>query len=389
MKNGKRAGLLLLPACIFICGITGVVRAQDAAEPPFTLKQVGPNAWAAIDNPKAKARAGANAGFLIGDDAVAVVDTFVSSEAAKQLLLEIRKLTKLPVKYVINTHYHADHVAGNSVLADAGAVVLAQHNVRDWIHSENLKLLGKDPKPELKAFVEGLGRPMVVYDGAVDLYLGSREIHVRNFPGHTGGDSVVLVADAKTVFAGDLFWRNTLPNTIDASTEPWMNTLDMLANANPEYAFVPGHGDVGNAQDVAAFREYLATLRKLVANAQAQGKSGSALAEAVMPALTEKYGHWEFFKVLAEPNIRETEAELSGKKRIPQPQRQSERELHPSFVPTALIRDQPSTLWMAWVFATFTARRYAATRPSVLRRDPPPPHAAPGDNLRLRPPLQR
>jgi hypothetical protein len=81
---------------------------------------------------------------------------------------------------------------------------------------------------------------------------------------------------------------------------------------------VPGHGDVGNAQDVAAFRDYLATLQKLVAEAQAQGKSGNALVEAILPTLTEKYGQWDFFKYFAQPNILETDAEMSGKKRIPQ-----------------------------------------------------------------------
>jgi cyclase len=318
IQNAKHAvQLLLLPCMVLLC-LTGATRAQEPAEPPFTLKQVGQSAWAAISNPKAKAPAGSNAGFLIGDDGVAVIDTLASTEAANQLLAEIRKLTKLPVKFVINTHYHPDHVAGNRIFVDAGAVVLAQRNVRAWIHTEPLKFFGNDIKPEQKAFIEALAPPTVVYDQVVDLYLGSREIHVRSVPGHTGGDSVVLVPDAKTAFAGDLFWHNTLPNMIDASTKPWIDTLSTLAKTEAGYTFVPGHGDVGNAQDVAAFRDYLATLQKLVAEAQAQGKSGSALVEAILPTLTEKYGQWDFFKYFAQPNILETDAEMSGKKRIPQ-----------------------------------------------------------------------
>ena len=81
---------------------------------------------------------------------------------------------------------------------------------------------------------------------------------------------------------------------------------------------MPGHGEVGNAQDVAAFREYLVTLRKLVADAQAVGTSGEALADAVMPGLSDRYGRWDGFENGARTNILETDAELRGKKRIPQ-----------------------------------------------------------------------
>ena len=131
---------------------------------------------------------------------------------------------------------------------------------------------------------------------------------------------MVLIPDAKVVFAGDLFWRNMLPNLIDASTKPWIDTLDVLAKTEADATFVPGHGDVGNAQDVTAFREYLATLRKLVSGAQALRKSGDALADAVIPALSDKYSRWDSFESVARPNILETDAELSGKKRIPQAQ---------------------------------------------------------------------
>jgi len=86
----------------------GIGQAQTTAVPAFTLKQVGANVWAAIDNPAAKGVAAANGGFVIGDDGVAVIDSFASANAAKELLTEIRRRTKLPIKYVINTHYHGD-----------------------------------------------------------------------------------------------------------------------------------------------------------------------------------------------------------------------------------------------------------------------------------------
>jgi cyclase len=92
-----------------------------------------------------------------------------------------------------------------------------------------------------------------------------------------------------------------------------------LAKTNAQYTFIPGHGDVANARDVIAFRDYLGALRTSVGDVQRQGKSGAALVEAVLPRLKKNYGQWDFFAFLAEPNIRDMEAELSGKKRVPQP----------------------------------------------------------------------
>jgi cyclase len=178
-------------------------------------------------------------------------------------------------------------------------------------------MLGDNPKPELKDYVERFVAPTVSYTGAVDLYPGSRVVQVRSFPGHTGGDSVVILPDAKAVFGGDLIWRNMVPNTVDGSTRPWIETLDTLANAYTGYTFVPGHGDLASAKDVTAFRDYLATLQKHVTDARASGKSGDAVTKAVMPVLKEKYGDWEGFPYLAPLNIAQAEAELNGKKRVP------------------------------------------------------------------------
>jgi len=317
----RRAARFLPLPCMAILCLCCETSAQGVAEPPFTLKQAGANVWVAISN------SAANTGFVIGDDGVVVIDTTATVDAdgnftpehGRQLLAEIRKLTSLPVKFVINTHYHVDHVAANALFADAGAIVLAHRNVRDWIHSENLRMFGDDFRPRYKSFIDALLPPAATYDQAVDIFLGSREIRVRSFPGHTGSDSIVLIPDARVVFAGDLFWHDMLPNLIDASTDPWIATLETLAT-NAGYVFVPGHGDPGTAQDVTAFREYLVTLRTLVSQARAQGKTGAPLAQVVAPALSGKYGQWDGFKSLVEPSILQMDDELSGRKRIPQAQ---------------------------------------------------------------------
>ena len=106
----------------------------------------------------------------------------ITNLAATRLLADIRMRTAAPVKFVVNTHYHPDHVAGNAVFANAGATVVAQRNVRGWIHTENLKFLGPNPKPEQKALIDTLRPPVVSYEQTLDLYIGSREVRIRAFP---------------------------------------------------------------------------------------------------------------------------------------------------------------------------------------------------------------
>ena len=288
---------------------------------PFTLKSLGHGVYAAIDN--AKGEAGANAGFVVGDDGVAIIDSFENEPAAQALLGEIRVITKLPIKFVINTHYHLDHVAGNAAFAKEGAVVIAHRNVPNWIHTENLKFFGKDIKAEQKSFVENLAAPNVLYDSAIELRLGGQPIKVEFFPGHTGGDSTVFIQHEKSVvvFTGDLFWRQTLPNLIDASTLPWIETLSTFSKFSAEspIIFIPGHGDPGTATDVAAFRGYLSDLREWSAAAKKDGKTGAALVEAVLPQVKQKYGSWQLFDYFSKRNIADVEAELNGTKRIPSP----------------------------------------------------------------------
>jgi len=318
----RPASLFLLLASVTT--LVGAATPRQEPERPFLLVNVAPNIWAAIDNPKANPSSGANAGFIIGDDGVVVIDTFADAASASELLREIRTRTNLPVKFVVNSHYHADHVAGNRVFMDAGALVVAHRNVRDWIHTENVRMLteaaaNQPVYQELRARMEAFAPPSLVFDDSVTVYLGSREIRLRSFPGHTGGDVAVVIPDVKVMFTGDLFWRHSIPNTIDASTRPWIDTLNTIVRDEAGYSFVPGHGQVGTAQDVTAFRDYLVKLRQWVTEAQSAGRSTDAVAPLVTPKLTAEFGGWDYFKYLAPQNIQQMDAELRGRKRIPKP----------------------------------------------------------------------
>jgi cyclase len=289
--------------------------ATPAPAPDFALRKLAEGVYAGI-NPDG-GRAGSNAGFIVGKDCVAVVDTFVSEAAARALLAEIRKVTDLPIRFVVNTHYHLDHTGGNKVFAEAGAAIIAHKNLAGWLRTENMKFF-PNPTPEQRARVESLVGPQLTYTDGVDLDLGGRAVRVRYFPGHTGGDSVVFVPDANVVFAGDLGWNHHLPNLIDANTLAWIETLDKMLAAHPQGIFVPGHGDIAKAEDMRDFRDYLAALRVAVGKARVAGKTGDDLTAAATAELQPKYGSWGFNRFM-KFNIEQTAAELDAKKKIPVP----------------------------------------------------------------------
>jgi cyclase len=300
--------------------VTGGTAVAQPAPLPFVLKQVGPGVYAAIDGPEHKA--GSNAGFVIGDDGVLVVDSFFTLAAARALVGEIHRLTPKPIRYVVNTHYHLDHTGGDRALRDAGAIIIAHRNVHGWVRTENVHLLGPQITPAFRAQIAALPLPDLTTDKDLTVWLGARKVVVRTVLGHTGGDLTVFVPDAKVLFTGDLLWRKIPPNLIDGSVKQWSAT-DADFAAMPDAAhitYVPGHGDVASLADVKDFRAYLTDLKRLVAAGRKAGLKGDALAQEVTPKLKALHPDWPISDRTAAFEVRYMDEELAGTKRRPVPQ---------------------------------------------------------------------
>ncbi|HKX93042.1 MAG TPA: MBL fold metallo-hydrolase [Sphingomicrobium sp.] len=299
-----------------------MLSAAASAQPatlPFTLKQLGPGVYAAIDGPERKA--GSNAGFVIGDEGVLVVDALFTPEAARALVGEIRRITPKPIRYLVNTHYHADHTGGDQVLRDAGATIIAHKNVRGWVRANNINLFGDRITPELKTRIEALPLPDVTTNKDLVVWLGSRKVLVRSVLGHTGGDLVVEVPDAKVLFTGDMLWRKVAPNLIDGSVSEWLATTGafaLLPDAGP-MRFVPGHGDIADRSDVIRFGAYLAHLQVLVSRGRSSKLQGDALVQAVAAEIRALYADWTISDRAIAAEVEYMDQELAGTKKRPVP----------------------------------------------------------------------
>jgi cyclase len=312
-------------------------------EDNFTVVKLADGVYAAIAKPGGLATG--NAAFVTGDNGVLVFDTFFTPAAAEELLEAVQLEGKQPVKYAVNSHYHLDHTGGNQVFTAKGIPIIAHDRLIVWQTSKNRRFL--PPLEELqkrKADVQKqlddtpadqterrtnlqrrlrrfdamipiqLTNPTVTFgSGSVRLYLGKREVVLFTLPGHTGGDVLAYVPDANIVFTGDMSWRKTLPNLVDATVNDWIPSLDKLINDYPAAKFVPGHGEVASAADVKEFRDYLDDLRTRVKQAIADGLTVEQAKERLK--LPEKYKAFEF-QNFATPNVEDMYKELAGTKKI-------------------------------------------------------------------------
>ena len=289
-----------------LIGTAPALRAAPVDADGFDLTEVKPGVYAAIARPGDDSTIG-NAGFVVGSDAVLVVDSFATPAAAEKLLARIRKTTPRPIRWLIDTHHHLDHWGGNSVFAKAGATVVAQENARAGMQ---VRTTAQDATDRPR---RPLVLPTVTYRDAISIWLGDRRIDVFTKPGHTNGDSLVSVPDADVLFGGDLLQKSTVPNLADARIEAWIRTLDELAPRFPTATIVPGHGGVARPLDLRGLRDFLVTVRLAVARGLAEGKSGAALAGEVVPQLAP-FRKWTWSEHLdgavadAERQLRDTAA---------------------------------------------------------------------------------
>src|SRR5262249_33721755 len=185
--------------------------------------KIAPNLYAYISQNDASA----NSTFLVSDQGILVVDTGLNAQEGRKLLEEIRKVSQVPVRWIVNTHYHPDHRGGNSVVGP-DAVIISTAFTRT-------KSKGKNSEGVLNETLGAKG---------VTLYVGGHEVRIYHpGPAHTLGDAVVYFPDQHTLATGDLFLTNSCPAMDDGDMENWIAALEQML-ALPVQHIVPGHFEV-------------------------------------------------------------------------------------------------------------------------------------------------
>jgi cyclase len=229
-----------------------------------------------------------NAGILVGDDLTVVVDTAATRRRAEALKTAAEQAAARPVGLVVNTHFHGDHVFGNSVFAP-GTPVVAQERTRDEIVESGLGLQTLWPDVEW-GDVE-LRAPDVTFRDRMTLHLGAvgsaELIHVGR-PAHTPHDSVVWLSGPRVLFAGDLVWSGVTPFCLMGSVTGSIDVLRQLAELRPA-TVVPGHGPVGGPELIGSTLEYLEWVHGVAGTARADGLSAL---DAARRAGTDRFAGW-------------------------------------------------------------------------------------------------
>ncbi len=218
--------------------------------------------------------AGGNVAVTVGDDGLFVIDDELPPLTPK-LKAALATLSKKPVRFVVNTHWHTDHTGGNPAMAAAGAVIVAQDNVRKRLSVEQVReFMGK--KMVFPA-VAPAALPVVTFTDDVTLHVNGDEIHVIHVPpAHTDGDSIVQFKKANVVHTGDTVVGGFPLVDVDSggSFDGFISAADkVLSLADDNTKIVPGHGRVMTKADVAAFRQMLVDVRDRVEKLMAAKKT--------------------------------------------------------------------------------------------------------------------
>ena len=186
-----------------------------------------------------------NAGVVITDEGVVVLDALGTPSLAYLLLSKIREVTDKPVVKVISTHYHADHIYGLQVFKEQGAEMIAPSGARNYLAADSAEARLKERRESLFPWVDGstyLVKPDRYISEKTQFTLGGIDFVLTPLGStHSDGDLIIEVVQEKVLFSGDLIFEGRVPFVAGSDIKHWIKNLSKL-NAKKYKVIVPGHG---------------------------------------------------------------------------------------------------------------------------------------------------
>ncbi len=297
VRGAKSTLIALAIAGLALSRTATLTYSQERIE-PLAVEQVAPDVYVhfGVDELMSAENEGAiaNIGFVVGSDAVAVIDTGGSVREGRRLLAAIRQVTDKPIKYVINTHGHPDHVFGNAALQAPSTIFVGHRNLPQAM-AAHMPFYVDAFRHTMGSIVDEVKTvpPNLTVDDESKLDLGHRSLVLKAWrASHSDSDLTILDETTGTLFAGDLLFVQHIP-VMDGSIRGWLTTIGELARI-PVKKVVPGHGPASEWPGaLAGERTYL---EHLASDCRDLIKRGVPLAEAAKIAGSSEKSHWELFQ---------------------------------------------------------------------------------------------
>jgi len=237
--------------------VIGVLLSAAATFGAPSAQPIGPGLYAYISDNDSSA----NATFLVGEKAILVVDTGLNEVEGRKLLKTIRAVSTLPIKYVVNTHYHPDHQGGNATVGPDAIVITT-----DFTRDRTLAMSNSPAMANLHLHLAQL-----TFEKQLTLHIDPYVAHVF-FSGkaHTSGYAMVYFPQQRAIAMGDLFLNRSSPAMDDGSVESWIQILGHVLSLPLDHV-VPGHFELATKADLQRFHDYLSDLYLQVVDLKKRG----------------------------------------------------------------------------------------------------------------------
>ncbi len=296
-------------ACALACAAP-----LEAAE-PLSVTEIAPGVFVhqgryEVFTP-ANAGDTSNSGFIIGHDGVAVIDTGGSPRVGEALLAAIRARTQEPIKYVINTHMHPDHVFGNVAFAGEHPIFVGHYKLPRALAARAEHYLAVNKRLLGDAAFAGtrIIPPTLLVKDKTELDLGGRTLVLEaQKTAHTDNDLTIFDKQTGTLFLGDILFSHHIP-ALDGSIRGWLALLDQLKDRRDVARVVPGHGPA-SMPFPAALAPEKRYLTKVADDVRAMIKEGRTMSDAMKTAGLSEKDAWLLFKEYHARNVSAAFAEL-------------------------------------------------------------------------------